>query len=89
MLSSGPPSPAHGAGGGGSGVSPGTIRARLALSIALVLVVTLGVLGVLLAEVARFTLTSQLDDQVLGAAAQAGPPPDPTRAGPTATASRR
>src|SRR3954466_4935122 len=52
---------------------PATIRARLALSIALVLVVTLAGLGVVLAQVARFTLTDQIDDQVLGAAAQVGP----------------
>jgi two-component system OmpR family sensor kinase len=52
---------------------PSTISARLALSIALVLLVVLAALGVVLAQVARYTLTDQIDDQVLGAAAQAGP----------------
>ena len=53
---------------------PGTIRARLALSIALVLLVTLTALGVAMVVVVRATLTDQLDDQVLGAAAQLMPP---------------
>lgn len=61
---------------------PVTIRARLALSIAVLLMVTLVALGVTMVRVARVTLITQLDDQVLGAAAQspggglpgAGPP---------------